>query len=176
LAAALSSDALTLWLVRLNDFVMHTWTNDIAVGINQDTLGVAGRRIDNSSALGAGTILSAEFEPLKLGSSANVALMAVAVRTHCLHIEARCCLVLISALCAGPQECGGEPANQKWKLDSGTGTLSNAATGTCVNVPGCKSEIVYDPCSSTGPSCGPTKNANEQWSLTPGGSAPLPAA
>ena len=79
----LSSDSLTPWLGRLNDFVMSTWTNDIAVGINQDALGVAGRRIDNSSALGANTILSAEFEPLKLGSSANVALMAVAVRIRC---------------------------------------------------------------------------------------------
>ena len=76
---------------------------------------------------------------------------------------------VLGAVWLPAQECGGEPANQKWKLDSGTGTLSNAATGTCVNVPGCKSEIVYDPCSSTGPSCGPTKNANEQWSLTASG-------
>jgi hypothetical protein len=66
-------------------------------------------------------------------------------------------------------ECGGEPADQRWVFSVTNSTLQNKATGTCVNVPGCKSEIVYDQCGKTGPSCGPFENANEMWTLTAAG-------
>ena len=123
----LSSDSLTPWLGRLNDFVMSTWTNDIAVGINQDALGVAGRRIDNSSALGAGTILSAEFEPLKLGSSANVALMAVAVRIRCTPI---CSLLSCADRCS--VLCGFLRRNvaENQRIRSGSSTPGQAPSPT----------------------------------------------
>lgn len=127
---------------NLNPFVMATWTNDLAVGINQDPLGITGRRIDNSSDIGAETLLSADWdEEHDLGATANVALMSVA-------------------------ECGGEPTDQKWVFSGTNSTLANKATGACVNVPGCKSTIVYDQCTKTGPSCGPFENSNKMWTLT----------
>eukprot|EP01048_Picozoa_sp_COSAG05_P016290 COSAG05_NODE_2079_length_3603_cov_2.777968_2_plen_345_part_00 len=128
---------------RLNPFVMATWTNDIAVGINQDPLGVPAQRIDNASALGPGTILHVdEVEAAhytsrvswvdqagqeQVGLGRNVALMTVA-------------------------ECGGEPAAQTWELDSASGIFSNKATGTCLNVIGdawhnCR-VLVFDKCTS----------------------------
>ena len=109
---------------------------------SQDPLGVVGRRIDNSSDIGAETLLTADWdERHDLGTTANIALMSVA-------------------------ECGGEPADQKWVFSGVNSTLANTATGVCVNVPGCKSTIVYDQCTKTGRSCGPFENSNKIWTLT----------
>jgi len=128
----------------LNSLVMATWTNDIAVGINQDALGVPAQRIDDAKLLGPGTVLSSPYDPHQedhqLG--ANIALMSVA-------------------------ECGGEPDQQKFTFTKGV--ISNAATGTFINVPGCKTEVVYDPIDSTGPSCGPSKDSSKNWTITPTG-------
>jgi hypothetical protein len=118
---------------QLNDLTMATWTNDIAVGINQDLLGVPARRIDNVSALGPGTILptaSDEDAQLGVGTSKNVALVTVG-------------------------ECGGEPRDQKWAVTP-AGFLSNAATQTCINVIGDNwghcTELIFGPCTAaTGP-------------------------
>lgn len=134
---------------QLNEFVMSTWTNDIAVqSINQDPLGVPARRIDNVSAIGPGTILprgspttavqlqqqqhhdtTTDQEGLgaSSGSGKNVALMTVG-------------------------ECGGEPEDQHWTVNA-KGFLANAATDTCINVIadawGHCSILIYDSCQQS---------------------------
>eukprot|EP01043_Picozoa_sp_COSAG02_P025842 COSAG02_NODE_1466_length_12483_cov_37.157703_5_plen_311_part_00 len=88
-------------------------------------------RIDNTTALGPGTILPTVYDTdlhtiVGLGASTgeNVALMTVA-------------------------ECGGEPEDQKWILNA-DGFLANNATNTCINAIGdawghCRVTI-YDSC------------------------------
>jgi hypothetical protein len=72
-------------------------------------------------------------------------------------------------------ECGGEPAAQNWTLnDPAVGFLSNTpsagAAPVCLNVADCQTEVIYDGCTTSGPTCaGPGKYSNQQWTLPPPG-------
>jgi hypothetical protein len=150
---------LTSDFAKLNNYVMSTWTNDIAVGINQDLLGVPARRIDNVSAIGPGVLLhGVDADVNWLGSDAgersNMALMTV-------------------------EECGGEPAEQKWVFGQpAAGLVSNNATGTCISIARDPSNpgdprfvhIVYDQCTGNSSSSqSGNAAASEQWNLTANG-------
>ena len=149
---------LTSDFAKLNDYVMSTWTNDIAVGINQDLLGIPARRIDNISAIGYDVLLhngdASSRDVVRLGSGAgegsNMALMTV-------------------------EECGGEPAQQKWVFGQpAAGLVSNNVTRTCISISRDPSNpgdprfvhVVYDQCA--GKVAGnPSENttASERWDL-----------
>ena len=45
-------------------------------------------------------------------------------------------------------ECGGEPQNQKWSMDS-DGHISNAASKSCLDVQTCQTWITYQACNKT---------------------------
>lgn len=47
------------------------------------------------------------------------------------------------------QECGGEPAAQRWVVEPNR-FWRNDATRSCLNVRNCRTEIIYDACTSTG--------------------------
>jgi hypothetical protein len=68
------------------------------------------------------------------------------------------------------QECGGEPADQKWQMGQPlSGFISNPATKDCLNVAGCGTKVIYDSCTVAGKTCGPPgagKFANERWTLS----------
>jgi|EP01047_Picozoa_sp_COSAG01_P051902 hypothetical protein len=64
-------------------------------------------------------------------------------------------------------ECGGEPANQKWTMNS-SGFIANAATGECLDVNSCQTWISYSACNAT-QSCGGATHNNERWLLTSSG-------
>merc|ERR1719221_201092 len=93
---------------KLDDFVMATWSNDIAVGINQDAVRVPAMRIDNATDLTVGAVFSEESPVHRLGVGQNFAFMTVA-------------------------ECGGEQDEQEWIFDSGA--LTNAGSKTCIGLP-----------------------------------------
>ena len=63
---------------KLNDFVMGTWTNDWAVGINQDALRKGAVRVDNGT-VGEGALLltAAEQEQAKAAVSTSYTQMKV---------------------------------------------------------------------------------------------------
>ena len=123
---------------KLNSLVMGTWTNDWAVAINQDALGLGAVRVDGVNA----------SEPLLSHSDDLRAYAPMKV-----------------------QECGGEPADQKWEMGKPlAGFISNAATKMCLNVEGCGTKVIYDSCTTTGVTCGPKgKFDNERWSLSASG-------
>ena len=64
-------------------------------------------------------------------------------------------------------ECGGEPDAQNWTFNApAQGYLTNSANKVCLNVDSCKTAVIYDGCTTTGPTCNPAgKFYNEQWAL-----------
>eukprot|EP01052_Picozoa_sp_SAG31_P024688 SAG31_NODE_2117_length_6412_cov_7.762712_5_plen_153_part_00 len=118
---------------------MSHWTNDWAIAINQDALGLGAIRVDGANA----------SEPL------------VAEKEMTVYNQMKL------------EECGGEPADQKWTFDKPmAGFIFNPATKQCLNVEGCGSKVIYDACTTSGKTCGPPgtgKFANERWSITASG-------
>lgn len=68
-------------------------------------------------------------------------------------------------------ECGGEPTYQIWEFNQPmTEFLSNSASGLCLNVDNCQTDIIYDGCTTTGSTCsGKNSYLNEQWTLASSG-------
>lgn len=69
-------------------------------------------------------------------------------------------------------ECGGEPSFQDWAYGTPAPQFFyNAASNQCLNVEDCGTSIIYDGCTTKGPTCaGPDKVSNEQWALQSDGS------
>ena len=126
---------------RLSNFVMATYSNPIAIGINQDALGKAAVRIDGGTE-GPGALLSTPEEQRSLYTPVKV------------------------------QECGGEPADQRWVMDYMDGRIHNVATNTCLNVKSCGTELIYDSCPTSGKGCKATPTMpfpNEVFTLRQNG-------
>lgn len=68
-------------------------------------------------------------------------------------------------------ECGGEPSAQAWSFDTpAAGFIRNNASGSCLNVANCESDMIYDGCVTSGTTCNPAGHFyNEQFSLTAAG-------
>lgn len=98
---------------KLNPFVMGTWTNDRAIAINQDVLGIPAVRVDGGSG-GHGALVSQGLAGA--AATATASQMRVA-------------------------ECGGEPQQQEWTFSGGF--VSNAASKTCLDVASCQTWITY---------------------------------
>eukprot|EP00656_Telonema_subtile_P007419 TRINITY_DN13487_c0_g1_i3.p1 TRINITY_DN13487_c0_g1~~TRINITY_DN13487_c0_g1_i3.p1 ORF type:complete len:360 (-),score=74.48 TRINITY_DN13487_c0_g1_i3:236-1315(-) len=60
-------------------------------------------------------------------------------------------------------ECGGEPELQEWSLNP-AGQISNPASKTCLNVMGCKTEIVCHGCVNATVGCGPNEEFHQSSS------------
>ena len=104
---------------------MSTWTNDIAVGINQDLLGVPARRIDNASKIGPGTVLTSPVQEHGANGGANGAANAARLGAR---LSSNMALMTV-------EECGGEPEDQKWVFGApAAGFISNNATQSCINI------------------------------------------
>jgi hypothetical protein len=57
------------------------------------------------------------------------------------------------------QECGGEPAQQKWAFDKPSpGQISNDNGKICLNVAGCETEMIYDGCEKPAKPCGTVRH------------------
>jgi hypothetical protein len=151
---------------KLNGFVMSTWTNDIAVGINQDLLGVPAHRIDNASKIGPGTVLASPVQEYGSNGGANGGANAARLGAG---LSSNMALMTV-------EECGGEPEDQKWVFGApAAGFISNNATQSCINIardvsnPGDPRfvHLVYDPCDSKGSRGNAT--AGERWTLSANG-------
>ena len=60
-------------------------------------------------------------------------------------------LPTINYVRAHVQECGGEPELQQWTFDQPMkGFVRNAKANVCLNVEGCKTDVIYDGCTTTG--------------------------
>lgn len=110
----------------LEPSTLETWSNPEILAINQDPLGQAAVRL-NGSITG-------------YGSAASTSLYASDSQTYVRAVMA---------------ECGGEPAAQQWVFGS-NGMISRDAsfTGTCLNVKGCDSDVIYDGCTNASTACG----------------------
>ena len=118
-------------LSRVDPFVLETWGNSAAININQDPLGLPHRvlPIDNSSSADAGASTSTAAVPS--GSSDGDAPDPRAVTMT---------------------QCGGEPSRQAWVWGA-NGLVNNPSSGQCLNVKGCETSVIMDPCLPTGPAC-----------------------
>jgi hypothetical protein len=125
-------------LTALNPYVIETYSNPEAIGVNQDPLGAPIRRLDTGDDCVFDTTL------------ANVQCAAAATTPS-----------------GGPRanqparlaECGGEPALQTWELGApSTNFVHNPKPGgldVCLNVRACGSEIIYDACTCAEAGCHP---------------------
>ena len=103
---------------KLNPFVMGTWTNQLAVAINQDALGKGAERIDSNE---TAVLVAKGPEPDTETGTGGPRARAP------LHTAMKV------------QECGGEPADQQWVFSRPgllAGTVSNNASSSCLNVEG----------------------------------------
>jgi len=77
-------------------------------------------------------------------------------------------------------ECGGEPSAQAWSFDApAAGYIRNNASGFCLNIANCQSEMIYDGCVTSGATCNPPGHYfNEQFLLSADGAlvSALPGA